>query len=162
MSVQTFSSFDYWHGEAAFWSDESSFNNESSNNVFMQDKVFKVIEGQPRDIDVLYLDRDLDETRLEYFGSILLGSAVSQGIEARMLILSDLQEQDGPIQASSLALKHGWFRIRVADSYFPQEEDYRPETFVSNIFVSAFAQAASVVALARKHHLFVDTKQSNL
>ena len=158
VGVHTFCSFDYWHTEADFWNDQPPFNNEPSNRAFIQKKSFKVIEGHPLDVDCLYFDRE--EKRPEYLTNLLPRFPIPQGIVARMLILADLQEQDGPIQVSALALKHGWFRIRVADSYFPPDEANRPETFVSHIFVPDFSQGPTVVALARKHHLFVDSNQS--
>lgn len=124
----------------------------------MQAKVKRVIEGDPDDIDFLYLDRDLDETRLKHFREVLRGSAVRNRIKPKVLMLADIQEVDGPAEASSIARQQGWMRIRVADSYLPHGDDNRPETFVSHVFVPVFSQGTSVVELAYKHHLSVDTK----
>ena len=159
-ALHTSSSFDYWHTEADWWGDQPPTAYEVTRRAFMQPKVLRVIEGDPDGIDFLYLDRDFDAARIERFQAVLRGTSPRQQVTPRFVILTDLRESDGPSQASTVALKQGWFRVRVADSYYPEYEDSRPETFVSHVFVPEFSHGSTVAALARKHHLSIDTNQS--
>lgn len=158
-ALHTSSSFDYWHTEADWWGDQPTAC-KISRRAFMQPKVMRVIEGDPDGIDFLYIDRAFDAVHLERFQAVLDGNSPRKQITPRFVILTDLQESDGPSQASTIALKQGWFRVRVADSYIPECEDRRPETFVSHVFVPEFSHGSAVIAFARKHHLSIDTNQS--
>jgi len=158
-SLHTSSSFDYWHTEADWWGDQLPSAYEVSRRAFMTEKVSRVIEGDPDAIDFLYFDRDLDDDRLDNLQSMLSTKTSRRHIDPKLIVLADIQESDGPTRISSVAMRQGWFRVRVGDSYIPHHEDHRPETFISYILVPTFAQGSAVVSLAHKQRLSVDTNQ---
>jgi len=157
VSLYTSSVFDYWHSESDWWGDQSPSVCEVSRRAFMREKVYRVIEGDPDAIDFLYFDRDMDDDRLDMLQSMLSSNTSRRRINPKFMVLSDIQEFDGPSQISSIALRQGWFRIRVGDSYLPHNEDRRPETLISYIFVPIFSQCSAVVSLAHKQRLSVNT-----